>query len=418
MEKAPETQNPEQPPAENQQEVELNPEAAAWFKEYPNVEDTLALSREKKSEFISKYYAQDDELDEQIEKMLDEAETIVEKEIEAKRNVPPFSQNLVVGLINIAKVKVLDELIEDVEKIYMERRKLVKGKEITDKGVATVTQINCSKMARMVQIKVIKQLEEEAKSRDLPLDSFMRIATAFMFGDLGIFVEIEKFYNLKKVEENKDKPCDLEKLKTYIQESIKISDLIINDKIDQSSLFLFPHILSDKLYNETGYESEEIVYYIRKLNEEGSLPDDTLDLIVKEAYHVEKSKDKCFTTFDNQMRQMEEDYIKMEQHARKMYEQQKNNPNAPKGQLNQDKAMMKMMQMGLNVPGGPGGPPPGMFPPPGMAPPGMFAPGMFPPGMFPPGMGPMPGNAPPPQQPKEAPKEPEAKDDKEGKKDN
>jgi hypothetical protein len=48
MEKAPETQNQEQPPVQNQQEIEMNPEAAAWFKEYPKVEEALALSREKK----------------------------------------------------------------------------------------------------------------------------------------------------------------------------------------------------------------------------------------------------------------------------------------------------------------------------------------------------------------------------------
>ena len=387
MDKNPETKTVEEQQAEapTQQEVELNPEAAAWFKEYPLVEDTLALDREKKQEFVRKYYAQDDELDEQIEKMLDEAENMVEKEIEAGKNVMPFSQELVVGLINVSKVKVLDELIEDVDKLYKQRRQLVKGKEITDVGVAKVTQINCSKMAIMVQGKVIKQLEEEAKSRDLPLNQFMNIAVNFLIGDLGIFVEIEKFYNLKKVEENKDRPCDLEKLKTYIEESIKISDLIINDKINQGSLFLFPHILSDKLYNETGYESEEIVFYIRKLNEEGTLPDETLDLIVREAYHVEKSKHKCFTTFDNQMKQMEEQYIQMEQRARAMQAQQKANPNAPKGSLKQDKAMMKMMQMGLNIPGAMPQGPPGMM---GMPPPGMFPPGMFPPGMFPPGMPP------------------------------
>ena len=396
MEKVTENPTPETQAPQTQQEIELNPEAAAWFKEYPKIEDALALGRDKKQEFIRKYYAQDDELDEQIEKMLDEAETTVEKEMEAGRNVMPFSQNLVVGLINIAKVKVLDELIEDVSKLYTERRTLVKGKEITDALVAKITQVNCSKMAIMVQGKVVKQLEQEAKSRDLPLNQFMNIAVSYLMGDLGIFVEIEKFYNLKKVEENKDKPCDLEKLKTYIEESIKMSDLIIKEKINLGSLFLFPHILSDKLYNETGYESEEIVFYIRQLNENGTLPDDTLDLIVTEAYHVEKSKDKCFTTFDNQMRQMEQQYVQMEQAARKFQENQKNNPNAPKGSLGQDKAMMKMMQMGLNIPGGPqGGPPPGM----GMPPPGMFPPGMFPPGFNPQGMPPMgvPPNAVPPK---------------------
>lgn len=91
----------------------------------------------------------------------------------------------------------------------------------------------------------------------------------------------------------------------------------------------------------------------------------------------------------------------MEQRAREIQAQQKANPNAPKGGLGQDKAMLKMMQMGLNVPGGmPQGPPPGMM---GMPPPGMFPPGMFPPGMFPPGMAP-PGMPPQPQQKPPAPK--------------
>ena len=389
------TENTEAPlPQQGQQEMELNPEAQAWFKEHPDVEEAIKLSREEKQEFINKYYAQDEELDAQIEKMLDEAEKAVESEIEDGKNVAPFSEKLVVGLINVAKVKVLDELIEDVAKLYKERRDLVKGKEITNPGVAKITQINCSKMAMMVQGRVVKQLEEEAKSRDLPLNHFMQIAVSYLIGDLGIFVEIEKFYNLKKVEENKDKECDLEKLRLYIEESIKISDLIINDKINQGSLFLFPHILSDKLYNETGYESEEIVYYIRKLNSEGSIPDETLDLIVREAYHVEKSKEKCFQTFDNQMKQMEQQYAAMELAAKQRMEQAKNDPNRPKGSLNQDKAMMKMMQMGLNVPGMP----PGMQgPPPGMFPPGMFPPGMFPPGMMPPGMPPQ-GQPPAPNQ--------------------
>ncbi len=121
------------------------------------------------------------------------------------------------------------------------------------------------------------------------------------------------------------------------------------------------------------------------------MSDETLDLIVKEAYHVEKSKEKCFATFDNQMKEMEMQYIQMEEAAKAYHAQQALNPN--QGGLESDKAMMKMMEMGLPVPGmgqGMGGMPPGMMgmPPPGMFPPGMFPPGMFPPGMFPPGMGP------------------------------
>jgi len=73
-------------------------------------------------------------------------------------------------LINISKVKVLDDLIDEVDKLYKERRTLVKGKNITDKGVAIVTQKNCQMMAGMVQQKVVRQLEEEVKSRNIDLN--------------------------------------------------------------------------------------------------------------------------------------------------------------------------------------------------------------------------------------------------------
>jgi hypothetical protein len=45
MEKAPETPTQETTAQPSQQEVELNPEAAAWFKEYPDVEDAMGLER-------------------------------------------------------------------------------------------------------------------------------------------------------------------------------------------------------------------------------------------------------------------------------------------------------------------------------------------------------------------------------------
>lgn len=399
-------QSDAQPPQDPQEPQDLNPEVVEWLKNHPKPEDTLSLPRDKKREFVSKYYAADDELDEQIEKMLDQAEEIVEKEIEAGKDKYPFSEQLVVGLINIAKVKVLDELIGDVSKLYEKRREQVKGLDITEQKVTMITQQSCTLMAIMLQGKLVKQIEQEVKSRDLPLNQLMQITVGYLMGDLSMFVEVEKFYNLKKVEEHKDRPCDVEKLKKYIQESIKISQLILEDKVNQNSLFLFPHILSDKLFNETGYESEEIVFYIRQLNEKDELDDETLDLIITEAYSVEKSKEKCMETFDNQMKNLETHFKNMEVQAQKQAEIRKQAQESGQG-VNpaQDKALLKMMKMGLNVPPelaqGMMGPPPGMFPP-GM---GMPPAGMFPPGMMPPGMGM------PPQQPKAADVKPAEKEE-------
>jgi len=60
-------------------------------------------------------------------------------------------------------------------------------------------------------------------------------------------------------------------------------------------------MLSDRLYNQTGYESEQIVFYIRQLNEKNELDEETVNLIVEESYSVEKSKKECFSKFDQQM---------------------------------------------------------------------------------------------------------------------
>jgi hypothetical protein len=37
---------------------------------------------------------------------------------------------------------------------------------------------------------------------------------------------------------------------------MQLSEQILRDEIDSSVLMMFPHILGDKLFNETGLESE------------------------------------------------------------------------------------------------------------------------------------------------------------------
>ena len=136
---------------------------------------------------------------------------------------------------------------------------------------------------------------------------------------------------------------------------------------------MFPHILGDKLYNETGYESEQVVRFIRKLNEQNALSDELVEMIIKEAYLVERGKKKCFDSFDKQRLQMEEHMIRQQEEFLKFQKEGKI-PN-PFAEMQDDEALKKLMEMGLPVPG---------MMPPGMMPPGMMPPGMMPPGMMPP----------------------------------
>jgi hypothetical protein len=111
-------------------------------------------------------------------------------------------------------------------------------------------------MGMLIEDKLVKQLEEEAKSRNLELNSFMGISVSYLMGDISILVDIEKLYQLKKVDGIESQECDVEQLKNYISSSMQLSERILKDEINSSVLMMFPHILGDKLFNETGYESE------------------------------------------------------------------------------------------------------------------------------------------------------------------
>ena len=102
-----------------------------------------------------------------------------------------------------------------------------------------------------------------------------------------------------------------------------LSEKILNDEINSSALMMFPHILGDKLFNETGYESEQVVRFIRKLNDEQLLSEDLVDLIIKEAYLVERGKKKCFQNFEKQRMDMEQMMMKQQQEFMNMQKEGK-----------------------------------------------------------------------------------------------
>lgn len=318
----------------------INPEVRAWFDKHPTVEEAMAQPLPEKVGFVLNYYSEDPDSEKLLEEMFEQAETVLDKEIEAGKNKPPFSQALVTSMMIIARGKVIDELIEEVSKLYQERRKLVKGKEIKDPGVIKITQINVSKLAFMLQTKILKQLEEEAKSRNFALEEFMYLCSLMAGNDMQTFIEIERIYNFRKTEESKDKEFDRVKVKEYIQESLKISEKILSGELDSTMVFLYPHLLSDKLYNLTGFESEEVISYIRRLAKTEKLDEEFANLIIQEAYSVEKSRENCQTTFDNQMiayeRLMEEAYIRKQ---KELQEQSKDPLDDP--------AVKKMIQSGM-----------------------------------------------------------------------
>ena len=411
----PASQNPNQLPLTDL-EGEINPWTKEFLKKYTTANDAIALPVSEKKEFVKNYYVADGGYEEKLEKMIEDAENTIETELENEDEAKRLSEKFFYSLINLAKGRTLDELIKIVEIFYTARRKTVKGNnfmiifskvkhfvffilkkdfflfklklklklifligmDIDDPITIHITQQCFNRIATELPDVICKECESECKSRDLPLERIMPVVTNILLSDLGQFVDIERLYILKVVQENKDKPVTHAQIKDYIMYSLALSHKLINGKLNPDMMMLLPHILSDTLFNKTGFEGEEVVYHVQEFLKEDKLNEELIDLIIREAYAVEQGKEKSYKAFEEQMKAMEQ-----------MFEAQGGHPGMMPGQS----PMQGIM---------PGQPPmPGMMP--GMMPEMQGMQGMMPEmqGMMP-GQPPMPGMPqmmPPPMMP-------------------
>merc|ERR1711957_43553 len=351
-------------------ENELNPEAKEFLKLYKTAQDALVLDFDTKRDFVKNYYVADNFYQERLEKMVDEAEegldaVLSDESIDETKRYQ--TEKLFMSLINLAKGRHLDELMAVVKVFYEARRKTVKGMDISDPICIMITQQCFQRMAIELPEIICKEIESECKARDMPLEKVMPIVSQILLSDLSINVDIERLWVLKKVEENKTKEITAKELKDYICYSLALSHKLIKGKLNPDMMILLPHILSDNLYNKTGYEGEEIVYHVQEMLNKNLLSAELVDLIIREAYAVEQGKEKSYAAFEEQMQQMA------------MMQQMQNmqvNPNAPQGQ-NGMPGMMPPMDGGMPAMDGMMPPMGGMMPPmDGMMPP---MPGMMPP---------------------------------------
>jgi hypothetical protein len=152
---------------------------------------------------------------------------------------------------------------------------------------------------------ICKECESECKGRDLPLEKIMPVITQILLSDLGQFVDIERLYIMKVVEENKTRAVTSDQIKNYIMYSLALSHKLINGKINPEMMMLLPHILSDTLFNKTGFEGEEVVYHVQQMLAKDELNEELINLIIREAYAVEQGKEKSYKAFEEQMKAME-----------------------------------------------------------------------------------------------------------------
>lgn len=321
------------------EEPPQNPELTEWFVKYPEDKDALALTFEEKKDFILKYYSEDANSDEMLEKIMDSAQGALDKELSERKNKggDAFAETLILAIIALSRGRIIDELLEILKTQTNTRRNLVKAKDVNDQGVLRTTQLSCLKIQREMNIKIIEQVKDEAKSNGLDEMKVATLAYYFMSNDIQNFAEIERVYNYRTVEASRDQPIDIEQVKKYTRETLRITDMIINGQIDSAIVYVFPQLLSDRLFNITGFESEQVVHFVRQSVLKGTIDAELADLIIKEAYAVEKSKNSCQESLNLQI----EEY---QRRMRDLYIQQE--IARSQDPLN-DKSVQTMIQMGL-----------------------------------------------------------------------
>lgn len=322
-----------------------SPELIEWFKKYPTEEVAQKLTFEEKKSFILLYYTEEPNSDEFLEKMIGEAENILDKELEDLKKTKQYTEACIYSLLTIARCKIMDDLVNAVDKHYQQRRNLIKGRSMKDPAVIKVTQINCAKLGQALNDMILKQTEEEVKGRGLEVQEIMSVCSYVAMQDVETVGEIERIFSYRKGSKDKNVAISKEKVKEYIKESINISESILKGEIDAGLVFAFPHLLSDRLFNLTGYESEEVVTYMRRLVQEGAIDEELANLVITEAYSVEKSKENCQQSFRHQM--MEQERMIAELYARRI-EDYKNKQQ----DMLSDPAVKKMMELGMIAPQG------------------------------------------------------------------
>ena len=123
---APAQQHPGQLPLSDL-ESEINPWTKEFLKNHPTPNDAISLGIDIKKEFVKNYYVADGGYEDKIEKMIEDARTSIDTELENEDEAKRYSEKFFYSMINLAKGETLEQLIKVVEVFYHARRKTVKG---------------------------------------------------------------------------------------------------------------------------------------------------------------------------------------------------------------------------------------------------------------------------------------------------
>jgi hypothetical protein len=267
-----------------------------------------SLSEEEKIKFLSDYYLTENlNYDEVVNKKTEENLLVLDKELE-KGSTPPYSPELMEAMLNICKMSIIDQMVDNVSGVHQTLRDKLKGLKITDFKATMTYQLGMGNIAMKYNQLIAEEIQNECKSRGLNLEAFMQQAIPALSNDFSVFFEIDGFVGLKNYENVKNNTVELTKIVDYSKRTIEYTNLLLEQKIPPQSIMVYPSLMNQFLFMEFEIDNYQAMAKICEVLKSDNKKNyiSFFDQILEEIWYVERGRGLIFMIFRQQMEMMEQ----------------------------------------------------------------------------------------------------------------
>ena len=316
-------------------------------------EAVKSLKDSEKRKFLLNYY-NEESLDYELEKkkLMEESEIYL-KEALKNNPKPPFKQDLVDSMIDVCKFKVLDKILDKMDPVYKNLRKKMENAKISDFKTTMMFQMAMGNLSMEFNKELSEEMVQRCIKEKINFDIFMQSAFMKLTGDFSVFFELDNYYGLRIFKGLKNEKLDEEIVRKYINQTIKYSESVLKKELNPQTLIIFPNMVNHFLFNQFKCENVQVLSWVLNFLQKNELNEENksiFDLLLKEIFFIENSREVIHFTFQDQMKKMQNLFSDPNGGGLQEIMKMMGGPGGPNGQDMPD--LSKMMQ-GMGMPPGP-----------------------------------------------------------------
>ena len=262
----------------------------------------------EREKFLKDYYLNENlDYDAELKTRVDQSLNLIKTEL-AKNNKPPFTQELVDGVVTLSKMTVMDTLVKKVQSVHQSLREKLKDKVIDDFKTTMIFQLAMGTLAMEYNQLLSQEIAKNCNERKIDVDEFTKQAFPQLTGDFSVFFEFDNYNGLKIFQELKDKKITQAQAEEYIKKTTEYSKMVTEGKMNPQTTMVFPNLVNHFLYNETQLENVQVLDFVMQKVKEGVKgPNEAFfRLVFEEIFYIEKGRKAIYEIFQMQMQFMDQ----------------------------------------------------------------------------------------------------------------